>query len=137
VGDRCRVELHCYKKNLGRFENLGFTEQGDLDLPDGVCRVVDEQANGAHYTELSQLKSVFFGQHGEGDQYDGRRFVSDGRKYLDVVVGVEHDIVVPVDGKGDPIKGEVLNVKRYLEMRAKVTAEMGLVCDGGIWTAKK
>jgi hypothetical protein len=126
------MELHCWAKDVAKFEKLGFVRQG-ASLPDKVALMVDEHANYAHYNELSRLKRVFFGQHGEGHGYNPHFFACDGQRYLDVVADCEGNLVVCVDKRGDPLSGDVARMKSYLKMLDSISKQMGLVYKDGIW----
>jgi hypothetical protein len=130
------MELHCYKKDMPKFEKLGFMNQRDDDLPDDVCRMIDEQANYAHCDGLEKIKAVFFGAHGAGSAYNGQCFVCDGKRYAEIVQDIESQTVVRVHDNGAAYAHDLREVRKYGVLLRGVLKRMGLKHRNGVWGAR-
>jgi hypothetical protein len=133
MGDRCYEEVVCKRKDKTVFEKLGFVDQGEyLDsagksYPELVL-LVDEQANYAHSGELGPLARkgiVFSGSHGDGGDYPGCNFASDGKQYAEVITA-HGQPVVALDEKGSPDQCAVTRAKRYLAVLRATRKLLGL-----------
>jgi hypothetical protein len=127
------MEVVCAKKDKTVFERLGFVDQGDYLDPAGksypeLVLLVDEQANYAHSGQIDPLSRkgiVFIGSHGDGGDYPGCNFASDGKRYAEVITA-HGQPVVALDDSGCPDKAAVTRAKRYLEVLRTTQRLLGL-----------
>ena len=66
MGDRCYMELTCRKTDKTRFEEIGFTTQGESYEFPNCLEMVDYAANYAHAEDMPK-DLVYFGSHEGGD----------------------------------------------------------------------
>lgn len=85
MGDFCYMNLNCEEKDVLLFEDMGFNRE-KADLKKGWVSMVDDEASGAHYDEITELVPGhrFFGFYGNGDNYLAHSFASNGRRYVEV-----------------------------------------------------
>ena len=133
MGDRCHQEVVCMKKDKAVFEHLGFVDQGEYLDSDGkkypeLALLVDEQANYAHSGSIDPLAHkgiVFIGSHGDGGDYPGCNFASDGKRYGEVITAHGQPVVALDDG-GNADKSAVARAKRYLKVLRAAHKLLGL-----------
>ena len=131
MGDRCYVEVIARKEDKQAFEEIGFIVQEEPNETHGhpqLVKLVDEEANWAHYDDLMALASkgiVFYGNHGAGCNYPSGEFASNGKRYAQVITA-DGQPVVPIDSQGRPSKAAVANAKRYLSVLRATREILGL-----------
>jgi len=132
MGDRAYVRLTCRQEDAGRFEQIGFVE----DCTEGELAVsmVDEEANYAHYSELTELAKasvVFCGWHDAGGGYDGAMFASGGDgQYYDVLSTSQESLpLLRVNSEGAILEGDLDGVREYYSALACARKALGLKED--------
>ncbi len=119
MGDRCYMEVRCRREDAPLFEELGFTIQDDEPLPP-IVRLVDEEANYAHFGELPE-NVPWLGESGSGGCYNGAQYACDGVELLQVDETQEGDIIVRWDHvKNEPREADANNVRAYYAHVEKV-----------------
>lgn len=131
MGDRCYLEAWFREEDLPKVEELGIFDKDDYQGTEkGIAHFIDEQANYGHYDELRGLANdevPFTGYHGDGGEYNGTEFVSDGETgYQEILTDRSGNWVVPVDEDGEPNSESVADAKRFIKTRAEVRKKFGL-----------
>lgn len=126
MGDRCYVRLECRRRDLQRFLDEGFQEDGDAGDPetrDGVV-VVDTERN--YGLQCGDFKgAVFFGRHDAGDDYGACVFASDGKESVEAEAGHGgYEPVVQYDEDG-LCPTDMETAKRYWQVRRNAVKKMG------------
>jgi hypothetical protein len=132
MGDRAYVRLTCRQEDAGRFEQIGFVEdrtEGEL-----AVSMVDEEANYAHYSELTELAKahvVFCGWHDAGGDYDGAMFASGGDGQYHEALSTSHESLplVRVKPDGSIAEGDLDRVRDFYSALVGAKKALGLKED--------
>lgn len=132
MGDRAYIRLTCRREDAGRFEQIGFVE--DCIEGEFATSMVDEEANYAHYSELTELAKanvVFCGWHDAGGGYDGAMFASGGDgQYCDVLSTSQESLpLVRVNPDGAIVEGDLDRVREYYSALACARKTLGMKED--------
>ncbi len=113
------MEVKCRREDAPLFETLGFTIHDDEPRPP-IVRLIDEEANYAHYGEMPKTVP-WMGKSGPGGCYNAARYACDGVESLDVKEDNEGAIMVRWDHqKSAPNKSDAENVIAYQALVEKV-----------------
>jgi len=80
------MSLQCQRKDVKFFEEMGFSEDREGDA-EGLVIMVDDQAAGAHYDDLTAeppKNTPFWGFHSSGIGYGAELFAADDKEYAEV-----------------------------------------------------
>jgi len=133
MGDRAYVRITCRREDAKRFQQLGFVE--DDSESDFTVSMVDDEANYAHYsalTELAKAGVVFFGWHEAGCEYDAALFASGGSGDYREVLSTSNESLALVRVKPDGMiaEGDLKKVREYYAALAVARAELGIAEEG-------
>jgi hypothetical protein len=121
MGDRCYMSVTCRRRDRERFEKLGFQIEFAEDKNTAVIKLVDQEADYAHYGAMPKDIPYLAG-HAAGDDYGPGNIVCDGQHYLAIAASNDGFVVIWDYRRRKPTAQSLTEIRRFIRLERRVKA---------------